>query len=74
MTVKIVKVRSLTTLPCAYSSTVDLMAVDLFSRMHEAGALDGLGEDSILADHFYAAGRAVIHAVRDAVNDGRLPF
>lgn len=53
---------------------VDLMAVDLFSRMHDAGALDGLGEDAILADHFYAAGRAVIHAVRDAVNDGRLPF
>lgn len=53
---------------------VDLMAVDLFYRMRDAGALDGLGEDAILADHFYAAGRAVIHTVRDAVNDGRLPF
>lgn len=53
---------------------VDLMAVDLFYRMHDAVALDGLGEDAILADHFYAAGRAVIHTVRDAVNDGRLPF
>jgi hypothetical protein len=31
---------------------VDLMAVDLFYRMHDAGALDGLGEDAILADHF----------------------
>lgn len=53
---------------------VDLVAVELFNRMHDAGALDGLGEDPILADHFYAASRAVIHAVRDAVNDGRLPF
>ena len=55
-------------------NAVDRAAYDVFIEMYFDGVLDGIGEGDVLARHKAEIAKAVMSAVRDAVNDGRLPF
>lgn len=55
-------------------NAIDRAACDVFIEMYFDGVLDGIGEGDVLARHKAEIAKAVMSAVRDAVNDGRLPF
>lgn len=55
-------------------NAVDRAAYDVFIEMYFDGVLDVIGEGDVLAHHKAEIAKAVMSAVRDAVNDGRLPF